>query len=314
LSAQGVVLDPFAGSGSSLIAAQQPAASTSASRRTALPHGDNTPAACANLGRMTDNRGGLHGPPFCSHNTLICGAFDSTGGQWQTNAMTFAAAALRQQEIARLGDAIVPRLDAMRRMTPQTFRALIADMLHRFGHEIVTDPITPDLITAKAGKKFITQCAAPTEWRLAAIRQLAGLHDAVIAANAARGFFITLHGFTHGAAQYAACAPLDLFDGKRLVKALHQSRKHVLMPQTYAMCRQSGEIVQHRLDREQDEARPCGNGHLVAPTIARAILVPPRPPANAAGTTKAPAPRPPSRGEINAHNRRYEARMMKKPL
>jgi hypothetical protein len=64
--------------------------------------------------------------------------------------------------------------------------------------------------------------------------------------------------------QYAETAPLDLIDGKRLVKALNQSRKHVLMPQTYkAMCCQCGEIVQHRLDREQDEARPCGNGHLV---------------------------------------------------
>jgi hypothetical protein len=224
------------------------------------------------------------------------------------------ADALRQQEIARLSDAIVPRLDAMRRMTPQTFRALIADMPHRFGHEIVTDPIAPDLITAKAGKKFITQCAAPTEWRPAATRQLADLHDAVIAANAARGFFITLHSFTHAAAQYAASAPLDLFDAKRLVKALNQSRKHVPMPQTYkAMCRQCGEIVQHRLDREQDEARPCGNGHLVAPTIARAMLVPPRPPANVAGSIKAPAPRPYTRREINAHNHRYEARMMKKP-
>jgi hypothetical protein len=40
------------------------------------------------------------------------------------------------------------------------------------------------------------------------------------------------------------------------------------------MCRQCGEIVQHRLD--QGEALPCGNGHLVAPTIARAALVPPK--------------------------------------
>src|ERR1700731_4076013 len=40
----------------------------------------------------------------------------------------------------------VPRLEAMRRMTPETFGALIADMLQRFGHHIVSDPTAPDLI------------------------------------------------------------------------------------------------------------------------------------------------------------------------
>ena len=107
---------------------------------------------------------------------------------------------------------------------------------------------------------------------------------------------------------------LDLFDGKRLVKALNQSKKHFLLPQTYkATCQQCGEIVQHRLDREQDEARPCGSGHMVAPTIARAMLLPPRPAATGSGTAKQPALRPHSRREIRAHNYKYEARMMKKP-
>jgi hypothetical protein len=86
------------------------------------------------------------------------------------------------------------------------------------------------------------------------------------------------------------------------------------MPQTYqAMCCQCGEIVQHRLDREQDEARPCSNGHAVAPTIARDMLLPPKPAAPGTGSGKQPAPRPYSRREIRAHNAKYEARMMKKP-
>jgi hypothetical protein len=230
--------------------------------------------------------------------------------------MNFAASAaeLRQQEIARLSDAIVPRLEAMRRMTPETFRTLIADMLQRFGHHIVNDPTAPDLITTKGEEKFVTRCATPTDLKPTATRELAALHDAVIAANATRGFFITARSFTDAAEQYAESAPLDLVDGKRLVKALNQSRKHVLMSQTYkAMCQQCGEIVQHRLDREQDEARPCVNGHAVAPTIARAMLLPPRPAANAASSTKEPAPHPYSRREVNRHNAKYEARMMRKP-
>lgn len=199
-------------------------------------------------------------------------------------------------------------------MTRETFRALIADMLQRFGHDIVTDPNAPFLVTTKAGKKFITECAVPTDTAPTGTRKLAALHDAVIAANAARGFFITVRSFTEAAGEYAESAPLDLIDGKRLVKVLNQSRKHVLMPQTYkAMCQQCGEIVQHRLDREQDEARPCSNGHPVAPTIARGMLLPPRPGAHGASSTHEPAPRPYSRREIRAHNYRYEARMMKKP-
>jgi hypothetical protein len=228
-----------------------------------------------------------------------------------------AAAELRRQEIARLQDAIVPRLEAMRRMTPDTFCTLIADMLYRFGHQIETNPSgnSSDFISTKQGRKFVTRCAVPTDLKPISTRELEAFHiDTVLPANAARGFFITVRSFTDGADEYAKTAPLDLIDGKRLVKALNQSRKHVLMPQTYkAMCCQCGEIVQHRLDREQDEARPCSNGHLVAPTIARAMLVPPRPAANAASIAKEPAPRPYSRREIRAHNYKYEARMMKNP-
>jgi hypothetical protein len=221
---------------------------------------------------------------------------------------------LRRHEIARLSDAVVPRLDQLRRMTPQEFRAVIADMLQRFGHTIINDPTAPELVTTKAQQKFITVCAAPAELAPTGTRELARLHDAVIAANAARGFFITARGFTDAAEPYAETAPVDLIDGKRLVKALNQSRKGILMPQTYrAMCGQCGEIVEHRLDREQDKARPCRNGHAVAPTIARAMLLPPRPAGWKPGDDDKPSPRPYSRREIRAHNYKYEARMMKKP-
>ena len=140
-------------------------------------------------------------------------------------------------------------------------------------------------------------------------------HDSWLVSAFPRGYFITPRGFTEQAEQYAASAPIDLFDGKRLVKVLNQSRRHVLMPQTYkAMCRQCGGIVQHRLDREQDAARPCRSGHMVAPTIARAMLLPPRPAGWKPGDDAAkPAPRPYSRREIRAHNYKYEARMMRKP-
>jgi hypothetical protein len=85
----------------------------------------------------------------------------------------------------------------------------------------------------------------------------------------------------------------------------------MLLPQTYkAMCRQCGDIVQHPLDNV--EAKRCGVGHFVAPTIARAELVKPRVAASAeTNAGPKPAPRPLSRREIKAHNYKYRARMLK---
>ena len=87
----------------------------------------------------------------------------------------------------------------------------------------------------------------------------------------------------------------------------------MLLPQIYkAMCRQCGDIVQHPLDN--DEAKRCGNGHFVAPTIARAGLAKPRSAISVkTDTGPKPAPRPLSRREIKAHNYKYRARMMKQP-
>jgi hypothetical protein len=233
--------------------------------------------------------------------------------------MSFAAAAqeLRQKEIARLVDALTPRIEALRAMTVQAFRATIARMLDCFGHTIIGHEEAPELVTGKAGQKFITVCAPPSDLTPVKIPALRRLHDAVVTSNAQRGFYITARAFDPQAETYAESAPLDVIDGRRLIKALQQSRKGLLMSQTYkAMCHQCGGIVQHRLDREQDEARPCGNGHLVPPTIARGMLLPPRPPPPSNSAPGSPAPalvlRQYSRREVRAHNAKYEGRMMRK--
>ena len=177
------------------------------------------------------------------------------------------------------------------------------------GHRIETDHNAADFVTTKDGKKFVIDCAPPAEITPTGTAVLDRLHQAVINANAERGFFITTRSFTDQAVKYAETTPLDLIDGRRLIK------KHVLMPQTYkAMCCQCGDIVQHRLDRDQDKAQPCANGHMVPPTIARAMLLPPRREGWKPGDeANKPAPRIHSRREVRAHNYKYEARMMKTP-
>ncbi len=70
--------------------------------------------------------------------------------------MNFAAPAaeLRQQEIARLTDALTPRLEALRSMTAPAFRATVALMLERFGHAIIGHPEAAELVSGKNGQKL----------------------------------------------------------------------------------------------------------------------------------------------------------------
>ena len=63
-------------------------------------------------------------------------------------------------------------------MTPSAFRKVIALMLSRFDHDVITDDDAPNVITSKAGR-----------------------------------FFVTARSFTAEAEKYADSAPLGLIDG-----------------------------------------------------------------------------------------------------
>jgi hypothetical protein len=237
-------------------------------------------------------------------------------------SVNFPAAAdeLRGQEFARLGAAVTPRIEVFRSMTADAFRNEIALMLEHRGHTVVSG--VTDIVTTKEGRKYVTVCATPTDQTPSKTPALKRLHDAIIAANAARGFYVTPRSFTPEAEHYAARAPIDLVDGRLLIRSMHRSRKGVLLPASYkAKCCQCGDLVQHRLDH--DEALPCRNGHLVAPTVARAALVPFRPPSPQPGSaTSAPKPafvikprnmslKAQRRRKIRAHNNQMRARVSK---
>jgi hypothetical protein len=192
--------------------------------------------------------------------------------------MNFSALAdeLRRREFARLADALTPRPERLRSMTPGELRTETAIMWERLGHRLVTGLDAPELVTIKGERKFITTCANPAELTPTGSAALRRLRDRVVAASAERGFYVSVRGFTADAQHFADTAPVQLIDGAQFVQALNRSRKGMLLPQTYkAMCRQCGEIVQHRLD--SDEAKRCANGNFVAPTIARAELTKPTP-------------------------------------
>lgn len=181
------------------------------------------------------------------------------------------AAEIRRQEMARLSAAVTPRIEIFRAMTRDILRVEVAAMLDRLGHHVVSS--AGDIVTEKDGRKYIIAVAIPTDTTPTGIAGVRRLHDAVVANSAVRGFYITPRSFAPEAIHYAESAPIDLIDGPLLIKAMHCSRKGMTIATSYrAMCALCGAIVQHDLDKEQ--AIPCANGHLVAPSIARAALVP----------------------------------------
>jgi hypothetical protein len=228
------------------------------------------------------------------------------------SSFDLAADELRRQEFTRMADAVPPSLEALRSLAPAPFRAEIALMLERLGYLVIAEASAHDLVVTKDGRKHIVACATPADPEPTRTRDLARLHDAVVAANAHSGFFVTTRGFTTEAEQYAETAPIKLVDGRQLVAAMKRSKARLAWPHAYkAMCRQCGEIVQHQLD--QAEALPCGQGHLVAPTIARAALVRPKRAApDQSDPTPTPSVQPLTRRQIRAHNHVVRGRALKR--
>jgi hypothetical protein len=221
-----------------------------------------------------------------------------------------AAEVLRQQEFTRLSAATVPTLESLRFLNPRQLRGCVAGMLDRLGYELLTAETTTDLLAAKDGRKYVVAFASTLDQLPVQANHLTRLHQAIIATNAAGGFYVTTRGFSRDAEAFADTAPVKLVDGPKLVASITRSMQGMREPESYrAICRQCGEIVTHRLD--QAEAMPCKNGHPVAPTIARAALAVRVQAGGSTSRTYSP-PRVYTRREVNAHNSKYSARMRKR--
>jgi Restriction endonuclease len=193
--------------------------------------------------------------------------------------MSYAAAAndLRHREIARLKRYVTPPVEAMRSLTPGPFREHIAELMQRLGYEVVNDPAAPVLVTLKDGKKHLVMCATPSDPMPTGTRNVARLHEAVIAANASNGIYITTRTFTDDAYNYEKGAPITLVDGTALAKAFERTKTGAPVPGAYeAMCHMCGAIVGHHLDKS--DPLPCINGHMVSPTIPHTLIEPSRHP------------------------------------
>lgn len=125
----------------------------------------------------------------------------------------------------------------------------------RLGYAVLTDPTANDLTVTKDGRKYLIACAPPAATAPTRTAALVRLHNAIIAASAEAGFYVTTRGFTPAATDYAATAPIRLVDGEALAASMRRSKGGAALPETYqAICRQCGDVVQHRLSTTW---KPC---------------------------------------------------------
>ena len=183
---------------------------------------------------------------------------------------------------------MVPTLEALRSLSQAELRIEVADMLDRLGYTLVATTDAGELIVMKDDRKLVVTCARPAE--PVRPQAIARLHETILSANAAAGFYVTARSFEPDAIAYAAGLPITPVDGEKLVASMRHSKTDAASPEIYkAMCKICGGIVEHRLSCAK--SLPCGRGHFVAPTIARAALFPEHSTPSSSGGKSSPAPR-----------------------
>jgi hypothetical protein len=182
-----------------------------------------------------------------------------------------AADELRRQELERLKAATIPTLEALHALQPEELHGEVAGMLERLGYTHEATMPAGDLILTKDDRKLVAAVARRGDIEPIEARAIARLHDTIVRTNAAAGFFVTARRFDPSAVAYAAGLPITLVDGDKLLASMQKSKVDAKPPNEYkAMCKICGCIVKQHLSRA--ESVPCGSGHFVVPTIARAAI------------------------------------------
>jgi ssDNA-binding Zn-finger/Zn-ribbon topoisomerase 1 len=177
---------------------------------------------------------------------------------------------LRDQECACLANLLAPTLEQMRQLTWQQFEDAVARMFERRGYSVKQTPYTNDhgrdAILTKNGKKYLLECKKYGADRSSRRPDLQKFYAAIMGDRAISGFFVTTGAFTREAVEYAATVPIELIDGRQLIKLMFESRSGSSNDTTSgSVCRQCGEVVHHSLQTPRLER--CPNGHDVAPTL-----------------------------------------------
>ena len=181
-----------------------------------------------------------------------------------------AADQLRQTEMVRLAELLVPSLDQLRALDPQRFEDEVAAMFRRLGYEVEQTPYSGDFgrdaIMHKDGDTFLLECKRYKEGSSSGRPELQKFHSAMITDDAKSAFFVTTGGFARSALEFAKKASIEPVDGEALVEMMFRSKPATNRDDVYrSLCLECEAEVSHRA--RTPEAVLCTNGHEVAPTI-----------------------------------------------
>jgi len=182
-----------------------------------------------------------------------------------------SAKQLKSEEVLRLRQTIAPSIAELRRLSPQRFEDEIARMFERLGYAVKQTPYANDYgrdaILMKAGEKFLLECKKYADDGLSGRPDLQKFHSAIISDKAKRGFFVTTGGFTSGAVEFAATAPIDLIGAHELLRLMFKSVNGVSQDDSYSSrCLECGDVVKHHI--RSPENALCRNGHTVPATLS----------------------------------------------
>ena len=161
-----------------------------------------------------------------------------------------AAAELRQQELARLANFVPPTPATCGPPSPSCWNGT-----------------ANDLTVTKDGRKYLIACAPPADTAPTRTAALVRLHNALIAASAEAGFYVTTRGFTPAATDYCdvnlrlTSVVVYCFLNTILTCVLQEQESYDGKVPRYADYRRTGWIRTSRFNRQSGRSQALPRAH-----------------------------------------------------
>ena len=176
---------------------------------------------------------------------------------------------LRHQEMTRLAQARLGRIDFLLKETPQEFENTVAAMFNKLGYSVRQTPYSndggKDAVATKDGKKVLIECKRYDKNNLVGRPDLQKFYAAVMEERADMGIFVTTSGFARTSVEYKYVRSnlIELIDGQKLgylmIKAFPDSGN---AERYRIMCTECGSEVMFDLSSEETQ-KYCRNSHLM---------------------------------------------------
>jgi len=135
-------------------------------------------------------------------------------------------------------------LDRLKSLDPKDFEVYIADLYKKMGYSAIAEGGSHDegidVVLEKNNQKYYIQCKKYITSKVGVkeLREFYGVLADKLAQN--KGIFITTNLFTTEAENFAKDKPIELIDGHKLIKLIHQAGKEEDVPNTKEKCPECG--------------------------------------------------------------------------